>query len=399
MPLSNLQSEILRLLAAHRNPDSYVAGSTPLHYDGPRFSGDIDFFHPREELAAAALADTESLVKAGFTFQWLRQEPGIYAAEVRRRGESMKLEWVRDSDFRFFPLMQDDLFGYRLHVSDIATNKAMAAAGRQAPRDVLDLLYVHERHLPFGAVIWAAVERAPGFTPEGLIAEIRRNARYRADDYAALAMAEPVDANAVARRLRAALDEAETFARAGKEGLLFLKDGQPVQPDPEKLDSYVEHVGQLRGHWPSSSEIGSAMLERYNDKPKPCAERRMPQAAVLAKFTTSPLECGREQVRFDVNGAYAASIAVAASMHMKLCRNSATWKTALKSSQNLSGFLDQRFACLPAALMTKSATSRAASPNFLSINPWNAGISTPSARTVSLPMYLSRSSSPRFDAS
>jgi hypothetical protein len=273
VPLSNLQSEILRLLAGRRNPDSYVAGSTPLHYDGPRFSGDIDFFHPREELAAAAaLADADTLVQAGFTVQWLRQEPGIYAAGVRRLGESTKLEWVRDSDFRFFPLIQDALFGYRLHVIDIATNKAMAAAGRQAPRDVLDLIYVHERYLPLGAVIWAAVEKAPGFTPEGLIAEIRRNARYRADDYAALAMAEPIDANAVARRLRAALDEAETFARAmpaGKEGLLFLKDGQPVQPDPEKLDSYVEHAGQLRGHWPSSSEIGSAMLEQYNDKPKP----------------------------------------------------------------------------------------------------------------------------------
>jgi hypothetical protein len=273
VPLSNFQSEILRLLAAHRNPDSYVAGSTPLHYEGPRFSSDIDFFHPREELAAAAaLADIKTLAEAGFTFHWLRQEPGLYAAEVRRRGESMRLEWVRDSDFRFFPLIQDDLFGYRLHVIDIATNKAMAAAGRQAPRDVLDLLYIHERYLPLGAVIWAAVEKAPGFTPEGLIAEIRRNARYRADDYTALVMAEPIDANAIARRLRAALDEAETFVRAmpaGKEGLLFLKDGQPVQPDPEKLDSYVEHVGQLRGHWPSSSEISSAMIYRDADKPKP----------------------------------------------------------------------------------------------------------------------------------
>lgn len=267
MPLSNLQVEILHLLASRRNPESYVAGSVPLNRDGPRFSSDIDIFHPREEAAAtAAVADTAALADEGFTIQWLRQEPGLHAAEVRRRGESMKLEWVRDSDFRFFPLLQDELFGYMLHVIDIATNKAMAAAGRQAPRDVLDLLYIHERHLPLGAVIWAAVEKAPGFTPEGLINEIRRNARYRADDYAALAMAEPIDATAVAQRLRGALNEAETFVRAmppGKEGLLFLKDGKPVQPDPERLDNYVEHAGQLRGHWPSSSEISSAMLERY----------------------------------------------------------------------------------------------------------------------------------------
>jgi hypothetical protein len=49
----------------------------------------------------------------------------------------------------------------------------------------------------------------------------------------------------------------------GKEGLLFLKDGKPVQPDPQSLESYVEHAGKTRGHWPSSSEIGAAMLERY----------------------------------------------------------------------------------------------------------------------------------------
>lgn len=31
MPLNRLQSQILRLLASHRNPESYVAGSTPLN--------------------------------------------------------------------------------------------------------------------------------------------------------------------------------------------------------------------------------------------------------------------------------------------------------------------------------------------------------------------------------
>ena len=45
MPLSNIQSEILRLLAAHRNPESYVAGAVPLNRDGPRYSDDIDIFH------------------------------------------------------------------------------------------------------------------------------------------------------------------------------------------------------------------------------------------------------------------------------------------------------------------------------------------------------------------
>jgi hypothetical protein len=266
VPLSKIQSEILLLLAAHRNPESYVAGAVPLNRDGPRYSDDIDVFHDREEsVAAAAIADADSLSNAGFAISWLHREPGIYSAIVQRGGESMKLEWLRDSDFRFFPTIPDDLFGYVLHVADIATNKALAAAGRREPRDVLDLLTIHERHLPIGAVVWAAVAKDPGFTPEGLIAEIRRNARYLQDDYDDLALTERADAGAVAGRLRGALESAEHFVRAmppGKEGLLFLKGGEVVQPDAAKLIDYTQHAARRRGHWPSSSEISSAMLDR-----------------------------------------------------------------------------------------------------------------------------------------
>ncbi len=267
MPLSDIQSEILRLLAAHRNPESYVAGATPLNRDGPRYSSDIDIFHDREErVAAAADADAVLLIEHGYSIDWLRREPGMHAAIVARASRSMRLEWLRDSDFRFFPTIRDDVFGYVLHVIDIATNKVLASAGRREPRDVLDLLTIHERHVPLGAVIWAAVAKVLGFSPEGLIAEIRRNARYRPDDYADLILAQPVDAGAVAKRLRAALDDAEGFTRAmpaGKEGLLFIKDGRIVQPNPEHLDAYIEHAGCRHGHWPSSPEITSAMLERY----------------------------------------------------------------------------------------------------------------------------------------
>lgn len=263
MPLSELQSAILRLLASHRNPDSYVAGATVLNRDGPRFSDDIDIFHDREEaVARASEADAALLAGHGLGMQWLRREPGIHAAIVRRGDESTRLEWVRDSDFRFFPVLKDDLFGYRLHIADLATNKALAAAGR---RDVLDLLYIHERHLPIGAVIWAAVAKDAGYSPESLITEIRRNARYLPDDYADLAVTTPIDAGVVSRRLRTVLEEAEAFVRimpAGREGLLFLKDGEPVQPDPDALDAYAAHGGRRGGYWPSSPEIGSAMVHR-----------------------------------------------------------------------------------------------------------------------------------------
>jgi len=271
LPLIKLQSEVLRLLAAQRDPESYVAGSAWLTRTGPRFSADIDIFHDREEgVARAGAADALVLEAAGVTVDWRRRETTFYQAVVSRDGESTRLEWVLDSDFRFFPTQRDDVFGYVLHPVDLATNKAMAAAGRREPRDIVDLVAIHRDILPLGATIWAASEKALGFTPEGLINEIRRLARYTAADFDRVASDPPVDPAAVMRDLKAALDDAEAFVLrmpTDKIGLLFLEDGKIVQPDHTRLANYATHAGTRRGHWPSSSEIGSAMLERYRDLP------------------------------------------------------------------------------------------------------------------------------------
>ena len=37
VPLSKIQIDVLRLLAAHRDPESYVAGATPLHRNTARY--------------------------------------------------------------------------------------------------------------------------------------------------------------------------------------------------------------------------------------------------------------------------------------------------------------------------------------------------------------------------
>ncbi len=137
MPLSRIQTDVLRLLASHRDPESYVAGATPLNRNTSRYSGDIDVFHDREErVASAALDDAQALVSAGYGVSWLRQLPLVYAAEVTLKEASTRLEWVVDSDFRFFPTLRDEIFGYVLHPVDLATNKVMAAAGRREVRDL-----------------------------------------------------------------------------------------------------------------------------------------------------------------------------------------------------------------------------------------------------------------------
>lgn len=216
-------------------------------------------------MSAAALNDARILQAAGYDITWLRQLPLIYTAEIKHEDASTRLEWVIDSDYRFFPTMRDVTFGYVLHPVDLAMNKAMAAAGRREVRDLVDLIAVHKKILPLGAVIWAAVEKSPGFTPEGLIAEIRRNSHHPAAEWCALASSEPLDPQIVLADLRAALDAAEAFVTrmpTDRSGLLFLQGVAVVQPDPERLESYRTHSGQRRGQWPSSPEITAAMFER-----------------------------------------------------------------------------------------------------------------------------------------
>jgi hypothetical protein len=270
MPLSKIQTDVLRLLASHREAESYVAGATPLNQHTKRYSGDIDVFHDREErVATAAEADAKALEAEGYRIRWIRRLPTIYTAEVTKQDASTRLEWVVDSDFRFFPVMNDETFGFVLHPVDLAANKVMAAAGRREVRDIVDLVAIHQTILPLGAVIWAAVEKSPGFTPEGLIAEIRRNSNYSAAEWRAVEATEALDPKAITAQLRSALDEAESFVKSmptDKIGLLFFQAGKIVQPDPAQLDSYQTHAGKRHGHWPSSPEISASMLEGYNKR-------------------------------------------------------------------------------------------------------------------------------------
>ena len=266
VPLTPIQSKILKILASNRDPESFVAGSRPLNRDSARFSSDIDVFHDREErIAQAATLDSQTLTKQGFTLEWIRRESGIYSVVVRSGDLSTRLEWVADSDFRFFPVIEDEMFGFMLHPVDLATNKVAAAYGRREPRDIVDLITIHERILPLGAAIWASAGKALGFTPEGIINEIRRVARYTRADFDRVASEPPVDPEQTMIRLRLYLQQAEAFVLqmpTDQVGLLFVEDGKVVQPDPTRLHDYQTHAGQRRGHWPSNVEISSAMLSR-----------------------------------------------------------------------------------------------------------------------------------------
>jgi hypothetical protein len=270
VPLTKLQSQVLRVLAAQRSPDSYIAGGVALNREGPRFSRVIDIFQDSERrLETAAEADAQALAEAGFKVSWRKIKSGKRDAQVEGLGDRMPLEWVADSAFRFFPAQRDELFGYVLHSVDLAANKASAAADRREPRDVVPLVTIHNNTLPLGAVVCAAVGRFPGQSPEEMLSDIARHSRFDAEEFRVLATEHPLDVHGLHRQIRSIIEDAERFIGqipSDAVGYVFLESGKPVQPDLAMLNRYQRHAGAAGGVWPSSQTISSAMLKRY-EKP------------------------------------------------------------------------------------------------------------------------------------
>lgn len=270
VPLTKLQSHVLRVIAAGRSPDSYIAGGVAINREGPRFSGDIDIFQDSEDrLESAAKADARALADAGIRLSWRKIQSGKRQAQVEVPGGTMQLEWVADSAFRFFPAQRDDLFGYVLHPVDLATNKASAAADRREPRDIVDLVTIHENILSLGAVICAAVGRFPGQSPEEMLSDITRHSRFTAEEFRVLATEQPLDVSDLHRRIQGMIEDAEGFIGripSDAVGFVFLAGEKAVEPDLESIGKYQLHAGAPGGVWPSSPEISSAMLESYGKK-------------------------------------------------------------------------------------------------------------------------------------
>ena len=259
MPIGAFEREVLRLLAANRNPDSFVGGATVLHQSpqSPRSSRDVDFFHDAmENLSASADADVRVLRQAGFIVDAEPEHQTFRHAIVRRGDQQTKIEWVVDSAFRFFPVEPDPELGWRLNFWDAATNKVLALAGRSEIRDLIDVLYLHQHHLHLGALAWAAVGKDPGFTPESIITWMRRHAVFRPDDLAAVITNEPLFLPALKEQwLNESESALELIRRLPLEhaGCLYLNaNGVPVTPEPNRAGfaQLTRHFGSLKGALP-----------------------------------------------------------------------------------------------------------------------------------------------------
>lgn len=116
-------------------------------------------------MAESANADEQALVAAGYTVTWQLRQPMFHRATVTRQDGSVKLEWVFDFAFRFYPVEPDDELGWRLHFADAATNKLLALSGRAEPRDFVDAIHLHDTYLSQGALAWAAAGKDEGLNP------------------------------------------------------------------------------------------------------------------------------------------------------------------------------------------------------------------------------------------
>ncbi|MFA5057601.1 MAG: nucleotidyl transferase AbiEii/AbiGii toxin family protein [Opitutaceae bacterium] len=215
MALTALQRAICRLIADNRKyeGEAYVAGGVALNalLGGSRLSRDIDLFHDTQEaLQATWDADRHLLTEAGFGLKVVRERQAFVECVVRQGEDSVVMQWVQDSAFRFFPLVEHPDFGLVLHPFDLATNKVLALVGRLEVRDWLDVISCHERLQPLGYLAWAACGKDPGLNPRLILREASRSGRYSEAELDSLAFAgTPPTLPDAQRRWRAMLTEAE----------------------------------------------------------------------------------------------------------------------------------------------------------------------------------------------
>lgn len=261
MPLTPFQRRLLADLAATPNDDRYLAGGAAMHFapNSTRYSDDLDFFHDSEARVAAAFnADRARLEQLRYRVQVESSLPGFVRATVARDTDATRIDWAHDSAWRFMPLVRDPLGGLLLHPVDLAVNKVLALAGRDEPRDFIDILFVHERVLPLAALAWAAPGKDPGFTPLSLLTLLQRRGKYHPEDFTRLQLAEPFELLRAKETWLLALAATERFARERPPeeiGCLYysIRTQRFVMPltDPSLAEpGIVTHFGAPNGVLP-----------------------------------------------------------------------------------------------------------------------------------------------------
>lgn len=267
MALTAFQEKICRLIASNRvlNGESYIAGGVALNtlLDAPRLSRDIDLFHDTTDaLRSSWDLDREVLTDHGYEVDVVRDASAYIEAVIREDNESVLLQWVRDSAFRFFPLLEDERLGLVLNPFDLATNKVLALVGRLEIRDWIDVMQCSEKIQHLGLLVWAACGKDPGFSPMGILAEASRSSHYTHEELERLDFSgERPELSSLSRGWKEMLKTASAIVEllpAEMAGQCLLdQDGNLFSGGIEELAGYLD-AGPCRWH---KGSIGGVLPE------------------------------------------------------------------------------------------------------------------------------------------
>ncbi|MDE0303422.1 MAG: hypothetical protein OXI87_00850 [Albidovulum sp.] len=145
------------------------------------------------------------------------------------------LQWTAALAREFYAPVPDRQFGYRLHLADLAVNKALAASGRMRKRDFADLWMLDRHVMPLWRMACAAPGKETDLNPFSLLEDASFNwsVTVRRDSPGdQLMLTTEVSLEEIGEGLRKAMREARLVLRdVGPEcyGRLQVDEsGQPV---------------------------------------------------------------------------------------------------------------------------------------------------------------------------
>ncbi len=187
MPVEGLQRRVATLLKPNRSRTSFVGGSSVFNATFPRRSEDMGVY-AHVPIGDVAARDAATLRGAGLQVDIDDRFYGFSVEALVSDGrDATKVEWNEADRDRFFPVVEDDTFGWILHRADLAVQKLIAAASRRKPRDAVDVLLIDLLHAPVALFAIAAPAKLGTVSPTRILDRVLEIANgHPTADYEAL---------------------------------------------------------------------------------------------------------------------------------------------------------------------------------------------------------------------
>jgi hypothetical protein len=233
-----------------------------------------------ERLTAFRLGQVQAIRK----IHARRIQPNAFAAAVSSHGMGVRsplelsircasnrgplrssLGWVHHASPLFRPV-PDETFGWRLHMADLAVNKALAAGGRRQVRDYAHLALIHRHMIPLWHICWAAPGKDESWSPVSLVEKIAAKGGFRQADFdAELSITVPRKASEVLRMVREAVEQARNIPTTPSRTCRKAIHGRQGWDRKRCGQDFFEQREHRRGY----ERWHLAILVRY----RPCPDR------------------------------------------------------------------------------------------------------------------------------